>query len=367
MLAHSARTTYTACKTARTLGIHAMPIIRVPRAAARTAQSPGIKMSSEITHSQQQATHWFPPRRAAFALDDLVLLIAGDQSRYLVRLRPGQELHTHMGIFAHADVVGRHSGEAVTSATGHAALVLEPVLEDLMRHLKRGSQVIYPKDAAWLVYRMNLRAGSHVIEAGTGSAGLTMALAWTVAPTGMVYTYEMREEAYRGARANLERVGLLPYVTMHLGAIEDGFAETDADALFLDVREPWEYLPQVRAALRSGGVFAALAPTTNQVSSLLAAMEEHGYADIAVEEILLRPYKPVPDRLRPVDTMAAHTGYMIFGRLLADAGEAGRWLSKSRQRFLARRDMEAQYAADADARELARNPEGKKYSPLPLP
>jgi tRNA (adenine57-N1/adenine58-N1)-methyltransferase len=167
-------------------------------------------MNSQETPPQPPATHWFPPRRAPFALDDLVLLIAGDQSRYLVRLRTGQELHTHMGIFAHGDIVGRRSGETVTSATGHGALVLEPALEDLMRHLKRGSQVIYPKDAAWLVYRMNLRAGSRIIEAGTGSAGLTMALAWAVAPTGMVYSYEVREEAYRGARANLERVGLLP-------------------------------------------------------------------------------------------------------------------------------------------------------------
>lgn len=330
------------------------------------SQLPGPVRADEGT-GDAPASLWFPPRRAAFVLDDLVLLITGDQSRYLVRLRPGQELHTHMGIFAHGDVVGLHSGETVTSATGHSALVLEPSLEDLMRHLKRGSQVIYPKDAAWLVYRMNLRAGSRMIEAGTGSAGLTMALAWAVAPTGMVYSYEVREEAWRGARANLERMGLLPYVTMHLAGIEEGFAQTGVDAVFLDVRAPWEYMTQVRAALRSGGVFAALVPTTNQVSSLLEAMESQGFADIAVEELLLRPYKPVPDRLRPMDTMAAHTGYLLFGRMLADVHDAGRWLSKSRQRFIARRDMEAQYAADADARERARNPEGKKYPPLPLP
>jgi tRNA (adenine57-N1/adenine58-N1)-methyltransferase len=324
-------------------------------------------MTIDDSQAGPAATPWFPPRRAAFALDDLVLLITGDQSRYLVRLRTGQELHTHMGIFAHADIVGCTSGETVTSATGHKGLALEPALEDLMRHLKRGSQVIYPKDAAWLVYRMNLRAGSRVIEAGTGSAGLTMALAWSVAPAGMVYTYENREDAYRGARANLERVGLLPHVTMHLRGIDDGFVEEGVDALFLDVREPWEFIAQVRKALRPGGIFAALMPTTNQVSSLLEVMEAQGFADIAVEEILLRPYKPVPDRLRPMDTMTAHTGYLAFGRMLADVSEAGRWLSKSRQRFLARREMEAEYAATAEARELARNPEGKKYPPMPLP
>lgn len=321
----------------------------------------------QTTTDRAQSSPWFPPRRQRFGYGDLALLISGDQSRYLVTLRKGEQLHTHQGVFAHDDIVGMTPGYAVSSVVGHAALVLEPALEDLMRHLKRGSQVIYPKDAAWLTFRMNLRAGSNVIEAGTGSGGLTMALAWAVAPTGTVYSYEMREDAQAVARRNLERVGLLGFVELHLGSIEDGFAQTEVDALFLDVREPWEYLGQVRAALRAGGIFAGLLPTTNQVSSLIEGLERQGFAEIAVEELLLRPYKPVPDRLRPVDTMPAHTGYLISARLLGDPADAGRWLSKQRQRFLSRQQAEERYAESAHARERARNPEGKKYPPLPLP
>lgn len=320
-----------------------------------------------MTAPESQISPWFRPQAEHFSSGDMALLITSDQSRYLITLRAGDNLHTHQGIFSHDAVIGTHSGAAITSTQGHPALVLIPTLDDLMRHLKRGSQVIYPKDAAWLVHRMALRAGSRVIEAGTGSGGLTTAMAWAVAPAGKIYTYEMRSDAYRVARRNLERVGLLPYIEMHEREIGNGFDQSNVDALFLDVREPWEYLPQVRAALRSGGVFAALAPTANQVSTLLGAMEVAGFADIAVEEMLLRPWKPVPDRLRPADTMAAHTGFLIFGRLLSNPEDATRWLSKTRQRYLARQAMEERIAEETAKREAEGNPTGKKYPPVPLP
>jgi tRNA (adenine57-N1/adenine58-N1)-methyltransferase len=37
---------------------------------------------------------------------------------------------------------------------------------------------------------------------------------------------------------------------------------------------------------------------------------------LEVVEVLLRFYKPEPERLRPTDRMVAHTGYLVFGRPL---------------------------------------------------
>jgi tRNA (adenine57-N1/adenine58-N1)-methyltransferase len=34
--------------------------------------------------------------------------------------------------------------------------------------------------------------------------------------------------------------------------------------------------------------------------------------------LLLRQYKPVPERLRPADTMVGHTGYLIFARKIEE-------------------------------------------------
>ncbi|MBX3012734.1 MAG: tRNA (adenine-N1)-methyltransferase [Caldilineaceae bacterium] len=313
------------------------------------------------------ASSWFRPHTTHSAISDLALLVTSDEKRYLITLQPNQQLHTHQGIYLHDELIGRPWGDEVRSQLGQSALLLVPGLGDLMTHLRRGTQIIYPKDAAYLVHRLSLRAGCRVIEAGTGSGGLTVALAWAVAPTGVVYTYESRVDNYQLAQRNLERVGLRPYVQNFHGTVEEGFQQKEVDALVLDLREPWRFLEQVRASLRPGGFFASLLPTTNQVSELIYALEREHFMDIGVDEILLRSYKPVPDRLRPYDTMAAHTGYLIFARPLAKTIDATLWHAKERQRYRARKQFEAEVAAEAERRQAEGNPDGRKYPRLPLP
>ncbi len=326
-----------------------------------------MERSAEQLPISASTSPWFREKEAVTALGDLVLLLTTDLKRYIITLRPHQEFHCHLGIFPHDSLLGQPLGSTVTSSLGYDALLLEPSLEDLIRHLRRGSQIIYPKDAAYLVQRMNLRAGSRVIEAGTGSGGLTCALAWSVAPTGIVYSYETRLEAHNLARNNLESVGLLPYVQLFHGDIEQGFRQEMVDALFLDVRTPWEYLPQAWAALRPGGFFAALLPTTNQVIALLDALDQQGFVDIAVEELLLRTYKPVPDRLRPDDMMNAHTGFLVFARSVLRGVDTSRWQAKERQRYRARVQTQAEIAAHEERSAAERAQGGKKYPRLPLP
>ncbi len=296
-----------------------------------------------------------------------MLLLSSDQKRYLVTLRRGHVLHTHLGVYAHDDMIGRDLGDVVYSRLNHPALLMEPSLHDLMTHLKRVTQIIYPKDAAWLVHRLNLHAGSRVIEAGTGSGGLTTALAWAVAPQGSVYSYEARPDIHGMARTSLERVGLLPFVQLHLRAIDKGFDEKDVDAVFLDVRDPWRHLPAVTGVLRRSGFFASLLPTTNQVSDLLIGLEANGFVDVTVEELLLRAYKPVPERLRPEDSMIAHTGYLIAARYVGALEEPGRWQVKERQRFRARMQFQERIAQEAQASANNKDEPGRKYPRLPLP
>ena len=66
--------------------------------------------------------------------------------------------------------------------------------------------------------------------------------------------------------------------------------------------------------LKGGGFFGNILPTTNQVSNLLIALQREGFEFVEVCEVLIRYYKTVPQRLRPVDRMVAHTGFLIFGR-----------------------------------------------------
>jgi tRNA (adenine57-N1/adenine58-N1)-methyltransferase len=129
-----------------------------------------------------------------------------------------------------------------------------------------------------------------------------------------VISYEVRPDMQNLAKKNLERVGLASRVDFKLRNIADGLDETDADAFFLDVPNPYDYISQVRAALKPGGFFCSLIPTVNQVELLLTALRRERFAFIEVCEVLVRYYKPEPTRLRPTDRMVAHTGFLVFGR-----------------------------------------------------
>lgn len=243
-----------------------------------------------------------------------VLLVSEEGKRYLVHVTADGVWYTHRGQFPFAELIGQPYGRVVKTHRGQRFLVLRPTTSDLLRYLKRATQIVFPKDAARLTMELDLFDGRRIIEAGSGSGGLTLVFARAVMPSGKVYSYEARSEHQRLARENIERLGLTPFVQFRLRDIAEGFEEQDVDAVFLDVREAADYIPQVEAALTEGGLFAALMPTVNQVSDLVAALERGNFVEIRVEEILLRSWKPVPERLRPADRMIAHTAFLIFTR-----------------------------------------------------
>ena len=249
---------------------------------------------------------------------DNALLVSAQNKRFLITLTLDGKLETHRGILQHNDLIGIPWGSRVLSHLGSPFLLLQPSLADILIQTRRNTQIMYPKDIGFILVTMGIGPGVHVLEAGTGSGSLTTALAFMVGSEGSVVTYETRPEMQRLAQKNLERVGLASRVIFKMRDIIEGFDETDMDALFLDVPNPQDYLAQARAALITGGYFGSILPTTNQVSLLLVALRREGFGFIDVCEVILRYYKPVPDRLRPTDRMVAHTGYLIFARSVAD-------------------------------------------------
>jgi len=246
----------------------------------------------------------------------LILLISHKGKRYLRKLEKGGEVHTHDGKLLMDEVAEVGFGQYVKTHLGRPYLVLKPTLHDLIKGVKRQTQIMYPKEIGYLMMKLGIGPGSTIIESGTGSGGLTTALAWFVGDTGKVITYERRADFFKLAGKNLERVGLADRVEQVNQNIEDGFLHSGADALFLDVRTPWEYLSSIPDAVIPGAMCGFLLPTVNQVSDLLRGLEDGPFADLEVLEILVRRWKPVADRLRPEDRMVAHTGFLVFARYM---------------------------------------------------
>jgi tRNA (adenine57-N1/adenine58-N1)-methyltransferase len=251
----------------------------------------------------------------------LALLMGRDRKTSVIRLEPGAEFHTHRGTVAHDDLIGLPWGTQTSTHLGVPLLLLRPSTDDMVRNLKRTTQIVYPKDAGYILMKMSIAPGSRVIEAGTGSGGLTLVLAQAVRPDGCVASYDSRRDVQQLARENLEQLGLAEMVTFKERDIAEGFDERNIDALFLDLPNPWDYLDQAHVALAGGGFLGSILPTTNQVINLIGALESADYGLIEVEEMLLRPYRTASARLRPKDRLTPHTGYLVFARKIIPAEE----------------------------------------------
>jgi tRNA (adenine57-N1/adenine58-N1)-methyltransferase len=245
---------------------------------------------------------------------DIVELVGLRHKYFIVQLKEGAEFQSHRGVIKHNDLIGLPWGSQVKSHLGSPFFLIQPSLGDLLREIRRNTQILYPKDIGFILVSMGIGPGQHVIEAGSGSGALTTALAFSVGNEGHVTSYEVRPDNQKLAQHNLEWYGLADRVTLKVGDIANGFDERGVDALFLDVPDPHNYLVQVKKALKPGGFFGSILPTANQVSLLLTSLRHEGFAFIDVCEVMLRYYQAEPDRFRPTDRMVAHTGYLIFAR-----------------------------------------------------
>jgi tRNA (adenine57-N1/adenine58-N1)-methyltransferase len=255
------------------------------------------------------------PHSSATAHDgDLAQLVGLRHKHFILTLQAGAKFETHRGILQHDDLIGKPWGTQVFSHIDAPFFLLQPSLADLINELPRTTQILYPKDIGFILITMGVGPGQRVMEAGTGSGSMTTALAYAVGPQGSVISYEVKPDVQNLARKNLTRFGLDSRVELKLRDIQEGFDETDVDAFFLDVPNPYDYAGQVRAALKPGGYLCCLIPTFNQVEKTLLALRQGKFAFVEVCELLLRYYKPEPARIRPTDRMVAHTGFLVFAR-----------------------------------------------------
>lgn len=245
---------------------------------------------------------------------DLAQLVGLTHKHFIFTLKAGGDLQNHRGVIKHDDLIGKPWGSQVFSHMGAPFFLLQPSIADLLNDLPRTTQILYPKDIGYILIMMGIAPGQRVMEAGTGSGSMTIALATAIGAEGKVISYEQKLDTQNLARKNLERVGLASRVDFKLRDIRDGFDETDADAFFLDVQNSFDYIEQVRAALKPGGFFGTILPTFNQVEKTLNSLKKYKFAFVEVCEILLRFYKSDPNRIRPTDRMVAHTGFLLFAR-----------------------------------------------------
>lgn len=243
---------------------------------------------------------------------DTVLICFDDEVTYLIEVDPLRKFGIHRGRpIELGDLIGKAYGDWF-DLDRTKALLLEPTIEDFIMKARRESGIIYPKDAAMILMKLGIHSGSCVIEIGTGSGALTLALAAQIAPRGKVYSYDLREDFLKLAEGNLKKAKLLPYVELNKRLGHEAFLETEVDAIVSDVPEPWHEVEVIKASLKNGGRVAALNPTFNQIERMSEALEKTGFIMIEAMEILVRGILARSGKTRPVQHMVSHTEFILF-------------------------------------------------------
>jgi tRNA (adenine57-N1/adenine58-N1)-methyltransferase len=257
-----------------------------------------------------------PQERGAFTAGETVIMIDAKHRLYLATLQPGGKYSYHGGTVSFDDIIGREEGLVLNSSHNRTLMVFRPSLAQYILKMPRGAQVIYPKDLSAIIMAADIFPGAVVLEAGTGSGALTMALLRAVGPEGRIISEEIREDFARRAAANIRRfMGDTPQLEIRIRDIYDGVDVHDVDRVILDLSEPWRIVDGVAKALRPGGYFVSYLPTVLQVKQLVDTLARHGeFALVETVEILERHWHVADMSIRPEHRMVAHTGFLTTAR-----------------------------------------------------
>ncbi len=249
-----------------------------------------------------------------------VVLLDQRGRTYLFMLQTAGTYHTHSGTLAHDLLIGHPEGTRAETSGGMVVTAFRPRFADYALKMKRGAQVIYPKDLGPIMTYADIYPGARVLEAGTGSGAMTIALCRGVGDTGRIVSYELREEHRDQALSNLEGFfGKVPEtLDLRLGELSDvGPTGERYDRCVLDLPAPWEPLAAIASVLEPGGVLCAYLPTTVQIQQLVLALPAQGFLHIETFEVLRRGWHVTDRSVRPDHRMVGHTGFLTIARRTA--------------------------------------------------
>ncbi|KAG8344559.1 putative tRNA methyltransferase complex subunit [Trypanosoma vivax] len=286
------------------------------------------------------------PRGAIAKEGDVVLLFRGHLHFTPLLLQRGEMFHCKDGKFMHDDIIGRPLGTRVTGRSNikddtrdpPTMLVLQNCADLWTLAVPHRTQIIYDTDIAMIVFNLRLRPGCRVAEAGTGSGSLTHSLARTVAPDGVIYTFDFHRRRCLEALQEFRRNGLPAALVrcnwrdvcstaletdesviqglscqeelkedvgdgvdkFEKGGSEEpklgfGLPQYYVDAVFLDVPSPWLAISNVLHILRPGGMLCTFSPCIEQTQRTAQRLRQapHEFIDIRTVEVLRKSINPV--------------------------------------------------------------------------
>ena len=256
-----------------------------------------------------------------FKEGDRVQLTDSKGKMYSFYLSKGGQWHSHKGWINHDSIIGVSEGTTLLSSSGTQYQAMRPLLNDYLLSMPRGATIIYPKDSAVIVGFADIFPGAKVLEAGAGSGALSISLLRAIGQSGQLTSYEARDEFLENAKGNVKNYfGELPSTwKLIYGRVEEAQFSGQFDRVIFDMLAPWDCLESAFQALIPGGVLCCYVATTTQLSKTAEAIKARGdFSEPESFETLLRSWHHEGLAVRPMHSMNAHTGFLLFTRKLAE-------------------------------------------------
>ena len=232
---------------------------------------------------------------------DLVILYKGHTEADYVFLAPGGVVDNKFGRFEHNDFIGQPFGSRINSRGDKGwVLALESTTDLWAAANKTRTQIVDSVDSSIITTQLDLFPGCAVVESGTGSGNMTLAMAKCVAPTGHIHTYEYNGSRAEAARDDFAKLGLAGMITVHHGDVcgkyhgstggFEGVVQHSVDAVFLDLPEPWLALDHAKYVLKPGRNICTYSPCMEQVMRTCEALREAGFFSVRMVEVRQRPF-----------------------------------------------------------------------------
>ncbi len=216
---------------------------------------------------------------------------------------------------------GCKNGEKIGVGSKELTL-LTPRLPEMIAGMQRRAQTISSKDAGLFITKLGIGPGDRVLEAGLGSAGLSLHLSRVLGSSGTLVNIEHREEHATVGMANLARAKStwqqFPQHHLIIGDIAEKASQASEitkgfDAVILDLPE---HVPAIIACapyLGAGGRIACYCPVSSQLEDAWQTCEENGLQVEWAGELMAREWgRAGKGGMRPVNGPFGHTAFLLI-------------------------------------------------------
>ena len=256
------------------------------------------------------------------SLDNTVVVLKNNKHKHLAVLKDDQEFVSQNGVIKFNDI--RELPSTVTSSNNHEYYVYIPSFDEFILLMKRGPQIIYPKDIGAILIAGNISKNSNILEIGTGSGALTLYLNLILDKKSQLFTLDENEKNQRRAQKTIERFVAsskinnlvdVNYINSKLSAFAFNDLADKVDTIITDIPEPWEFF--LKNQIKQNLNWVSYLPSISQVEKIVTKLRENNFVNIKITETLNREWIVDKKIVRPKNEMVGHTGFVVGARYLS--------------------------------------------------